>query len=83
MFDFMLVNGRHAWNLSTTEHNDWFTLDNASFHWALSEEMLAFHDDSLVDHMAEACLNPNASMIMLGHQPQPAPPRVNVVCCIC
>ncbi len=75
VFDFMLVNGRHAWNLSTTEHNDQFKLDNASFHWALSEEMLAFHDDSLGDHMDEARLNHNVSMIMSGHQPQPVSPQ--------
>ena len=74
MFDFMLVNGRHARHLSTTEHNDRFKLDNASFCWALSEEMLAFRDDSLVDHMAEARLNHNVSMIMPGHQQQPVPP---------
>lgn len=45
--------------------------------------MLAFSDELLIDHIAKACLNHNVSMIMSGHQQQPNPSWVNVVCYVC
>ena len=32
IFDFMIVNGRQAWNMSTSTKTERFKLDNAKFH---------------------------------------------------
>ena len=45
VFDFMLVNGRQAWNMSTRYHDDRFVLTNVLFCLALAEELLAFRDE--------------------------------------
>ena len=38
IFNFMIVNGRQVWNMSTTMKTECFKLDNAKFCWGLAEE---------------------------------------------
>jgi hypothetical protein len=40
IFDFMIVNRRQAWNMSTATKMEHFKLDNAKFRWGLAEELL-------------------------------------------
>ena len=69
IFDFMIVNGRQAWNMSTAMKTERFKLDNAKFHWGLAEELLCFRDESAVDFVSEQQLSNRTSMIISGHQP--------------
>ena len=36
IFDFIIVNIRQAWNISTTMKTECFKLDNAKFRWGLA-----------------------------------------------
>jgi hypothetical protein len=58
--------------MSTETNHYRFKLDNATFRfrWALSEEMLAFSDESLVDYVAKARLNHNATSCQDIHRGQ-------------
>ena len=42
IFDFMVVNGRQAWNMSTTTKTDRFRLDNAKFFFGTSGRATSF-----------------------------------------
>ena len=53
IFDFTIVNGRQAWNMSTATKMECFKLDNAKFHWGLAEELLHFRDELAVDFVSE------------------------------
>ena len=53
IFDFMIVNGRQAWNMSTDTKTDQFRLDNAKFRWGLAKELLHVKDESPVDFVSE------------------------------
>ena len=57
IFDFMIVNGRQAWNMSTSTKTERFKLDNAKFCWGLAEELLHFRDESAVDFLSEQQLS--------------------------
>ena len=83
IFNFMIVNGRQAWNMSTTMKTDHFRLDNAKFCWGLAEELLHFKDESVVDFVLEHQLSHKTSMIIVGHQPQSVPRKVKIMCCVC
>ena len=83
IFDFMVVNGRQAWNMSTTTKTKRFRLDNAKFHWGLVEELLHFKDESVVDFFSEQQLSHKTSMIIAGHQLQSVPRKVKIMCCVC
>jgi hypothetical protein len=65
-FDFIIVNGRQAWNMSKKlpYHGSRYALRNAYFHTALAEELLRFKDESAVNFLSEARLN--QSMIASG-----------------
>ena len=52
IFDFMIVNGRQAWNMSTSTKTECFKLDNAKFRWGLAEELLCFRDELAVDFVS-------------------------------
>ena len=83
IFDFIIVNGRQAWNMSTTTKTERFKLDNAKFHWGLAEELLRFRDELAVDFVSEHQLSNRTSMIIAGHQPQSIPRKVKLMCCVC
>ncbi len=83
IFDFMIVNGRQAWNMSTSTKTERFKLDNAKFRWGLAEELLRFRDESAVDFVSEQQLSNRTSMIIAGHQPQSIPRKVKLMCCVC
>ncbi|KAL3800369.1 hypothetical protein HJC23_003665 [Cyclotella cryptica] len=72
-FDFMIVNGRQAWNMSTETKTERFKSDNAKFHWGLAEELLRFKDESVVDFVSEQQLSHKTAMMIAGHQPQSIP----------
>ena len=40
IFNFMIVNGRQAWNMTTAMKTECVKLDNAKFCWGLAEEIL-------------------------------------------
>ena len=83
IFDFMIVNGRQAWNMSTTTKTDHFRLNNAKSCLGLAEELLHFKDDLAVDFVLEHQLSHKTSMIIAGHQPQSIPRKVKIMCCVC
>ena len=83
IFDFMIVNVRQAWNMSTTMKTERFGLDNAKICWGLAEELLHFKDESVVDFVSEQQLSHKTSMIIVGHQPQSVPRKVKIMCCVC
>jgi hypothetical protein len=83
IFDFMIVNGRQAWNMSTETKTERFKLDNAKFRWGLAEELLKFKDESAVDFVSEQQLSHRTAMMIAGHQPQSIPNKVKIMCCVC
>ena len=83
IFDFMIVNGRQTWNMSTTTKTERFKLDNAKFCWGLAEELLHFRDESAVDFVSEQQLSNRTSMIIAGHQPQSIPSKVKLMYYVC
>jgi hypothetical protein len=83
IFDFMIVNGRQALNMSTKlpYHGNRYPLTNAYFRIALAEELLRFKDESAVNFLSEARLN--QSMIASGHV-MTTPQRAGQMgCCVC
>ena len=78
----MIVNGRQAWNISTTTKTECFRLDNAKFCWGLAEELLHFKDELVVDFVSEHQLSHKTSMIIAG-QLQSVPRKVKIMCCVC
>ena len=83
IFNFMVVNERQAWNMSTTTKTERFRLDNAKFCWGLAEELLHFKDKLVVDFVSEHQLSHKTSMIIAGHQSQSVPRKVGIMCCVC
>jgi hypothetical protein len=80
----MIVNGRQAWNMSTSIIEDHFKLDNSHFQWGLAEEILQFRDKSSINFLYEAQLSNKAqSMIPSGHHLQVLPPKMKITCCLC
>jgi len=83
ILNFMIVNGRQAWNMSSSTKTERFKLDNAKFQWGLAEELLCFRDEFAVDFVSEQRLLNKAAMIIAGHQPQSIPRKVKIMCCVC
>ena len=83
IFNFMIVNGRQVWNMSTTMKTECFKLDNAKFRWGLAEELLCFRNELAVDVVSEQRLSNRTSMIITGHQPQSIPSKVKLMYCVC
>ena len=83
IFDFITVNGRQAWNMSTTIKTDRFKLDNAKFCWGLAEELLHLKDESAVDFVSEHQLSHKTSMIIAGYLPQSILWKVKISFCVC
>jgi hypothetical protein len=83
IFDFMVVNGRQAWNMSGMEHEDRFAMTNGMFRLCLAEEFLKFKDESGVNIEAEESLCQTARM-MAGHNMIAAESkRGRLFCCVC
>jgi hypothetical protein len=83
IFNFVIINGRQAWNMSTATKTERFKLDNAKFRWGLAEELLRFRDESVVDFVSAQQLSNRTSMIIAGYLPQSIPSKVKLMCCVC
>ena len=83
IFDFMIVNGRQAWNMSTATKTECFKLDNSKFYWGLAEQLLRFRDELAVDFASEQQLSNRTSMIIACHQTQSIPSKVKLMRCVC
>ena len=80
IFDFMIVNGRQAWNMSTKlpYHGNRYPLTKAYFCIALAEELLRFKDESAVNFLSEARFMIASSHVMT------TPQRAKQMgCCVC
>jgi hypothetical protein len=85
VFDFMIVNGRVAWNMSSEDNNSGsrrFALSNWKFRLILSEQMIAFRDEHSVDIAREEALAFSASQFH-GHNPCEVPKGFRAMCCVC
>ena len=74
-FDFMLVNGRVAWNIAVTDTTTGFchfVLPNWKFWLILCEQLISFHDKHSINIAPEEALAALASKIQ-GHNPGPVP----------
>ena len=68
VFEFMIVNGRIAWNISSKEgHDDRLQLPRGKFCVILAEQMIASKDESAGDHVIEERMQ--QLMILSGHHP--------------
>lgn len=84
IFDFMVVNGRMAWNMSADDdHCQYrrFKLHNWKFRLILAEQMIAFKDELAVDLTREAELN--SAIWNIAHSPAIIQNRHRRTCCVC
>jgi hypothetical protein len=85
IFDFMLVNGRVAWNMAASETTVGFrrfVLPNWKFRLILCEQLISFRDESSVNVAQEEALV--ASIFKTPeHQPAPVPTGYRGMCCVC
>ena len=75
IFDFMLVNGRVAWNMAASESTKGFCcfiLPNWKFWLILCEQSILFYDESSVNILQEEALVTSTSKLQ-GHNPGPIP----------
>ena len=88
IFDFMLVNGRIAWNMSCTDEscaNRRFELSNADYRCIVAHELLQYRDVRNIDLIAESSLLRNAMgrPLLSDHQPSNTEKGTRVCCCVC
>jgi hypothetical protein len=88
IFDFMLVNGRIAWNMSCTDEscaNRRFELSNADYRCIVAHELLQYRDVRNIDLIAESSLLRNAMgrPLLSDHQPSNTEKGTRVRCCVC
>ena len=85
IFDFMSVNGRVAWNMAANVVDAGmrrFNLTNWKFRLILSEEMIAFRDESS-DNFSQENELANSLAKLEGHNPGSVPSGFRVKCCVC
>ncbi len=85
VFDFMTVNGWVAWNLAAHDNDAGmrrFPLTNWQFRLILSEQMIAFRDETSVSFSREQELATSVSKLQ-GHNPGSRPNGFRVKCCVC
>jgi len=62
----MVAKGRQAWDMSSDQITDRMKENYWEFCIGLTEEMIAFRDETSVNHLAEASLQNNVTMILAG-----------------
>ncbi len=87
VFDFMIVNGRIAWNMSAEDDHcrvRRFVKSNWEFRLILAQQMIRFQDDNGSDLIREVELaNEAIAMPSTSHTPKQVPPGSRVNCCVC
>ena len=88
VFDFMIVNGRIAWNMSAEDDHCrvcHFVKSNWEFRLILAQQMIRFQDNNGSDLIREVELANEAvsSMPSTSHTPKKVPAGNRINCCVC